>query len=813
MGSPKAKPFLIEADKKEKLIILVHGFTDSPGNLKEVALRLKEKGVSCYGVLLPGHGTCHKDLEKFTPKDFFSHLEKIYLKYSKLYKEVYVVGLSLGGNLAIELALKYPEISGIACIGTPVWVKSHKFVKFFSPIVLPVYKYRKRKYPSPSIRKKFLENGSYEYFPLKTVIPVVDYIEGSRSKLKDLKTPVIIVSPRNKNHTKETSGKYLFKNIASEKKKIIDVYDYYYKKSQERIFNKVLDFFEELSRENKAVTLGDLFLNVADRFSENTALLYKKGHHYSEVSFKDLKKNVLKLAGTLQKRGIKKGDNVVIISKNRPEWIMSDLAAQALGAVTVPVHQVLSAVQMNEIIKEVKPKVVFACSEEVVRKLNEGQKKISYELITFDNLKKSFPKKTVFFKDFIEKEKPLNEKENVKETDLASIIYTSGTTGNFAGVKLTNKNFISNIRAIKERIPLYETDRLLSILPLSHVFERTAGYYVPLFSGASISYIEDPQKLAEVAQEEKPTIILAVPRLYEKIYDKVLADVKKSPVKEKLFNWALEAGREYKLNSNQAYALKYKIADKLVFSKVKKKFGNNVRFFVSGAAALPKNVFEFFFSMGWKILEGYGLTETSPVVACNRLDNCKMGSVGLPLRGIEVKIKGGEILVKGPNVTEGYLNALKTKTSFSKDGYFQTGDLGYLDKEGFLFINGRIKEIIVLSTGKNVSPLVLEEALEGSPYILQAMIIGDHKKHVSGLIVPDKEALKAEGLDKNKYEDFLNKEVKRIMKHFAPYERVEKFVLISEPFSVENGLLTPTLKIRRHLVVEKYLSEIEILYS
>lgn len=563
--------------------------------------------------------------------------------------------------------------------------------------------------------------------------------------------------------------------------------------------------------------LADMFLTNAERFADRDALKYRVGHHYHTLTYGELRREVLAFAKALTSLGVKKGDRVVLISENRPEWVITDLATTMIGAVNVPIHEVLSATQIGTIIAEVEPKAILYPGQKVATKLLELADivvKVPH-LISFE--KAEGKGKVLYFKELIDGQSLTTEETVAIEgkalkldpDEVVTIIYTSGTTGHFKGVELTSRNFISNVVGVLENVKVSETDKFLSILPLSHVFERTVGYYVPLYSGSMISYIEDPARLAEIASAEKPTIIIAVPRLYEKVYAAVMKKANASPVKAVVFKLAFAIGKKYSKKS-----MAYKLADKVVFQQVKAAFGGEIRFFVSGAASLPKEIGRFFDALDIPVLEGYGLTETSPIISTNTLIAQKYGTVGQKLSNMQIKTsKDGELLVKGPGVFEKYFrNPEKTKEAFTSDGWFKTGDLVDIDRDGFIKFRTRAKEIIVLSTGKNVGPAIIEERMETLPLIDQAFVFGDERKHIGALIVPDKEqckGLKGDAL----HEALVSALESDVNKHLASYEKIRKFVVISQPFTVENGLVTPTLKIRRKEIEQKYSNEIEALYQ
>jgi long-chain acyl-CoA synthetase len=565
-------------------------------------------------------------------------------------------------------------------------------------------------------------------------------------------------------------------------------------------------------------TIIDSFLESVERFPERPALLYKSGHHFEELTYGELYKYAQKLAVFMKERGVREGDRLVLISENRPEWVITDIATLIVGGILVPIHSVLAGSQMQTIIDEVEPKIILVSNDEILQKLLSVKELISKEteIVYFENDHDKYDpsiitgsffnfKTEVFDHDY----EPQIECIKHDPDRIITIIYTSGTTGRFKGVELSNKNFISNITGVLENVEVTENDKFLSILPLSHVFERTVGYYVALLRGATTSYIEDPGKLADVAKVQKPTIIIAVPRLYEKVYSAVWQKASANIIKKLLFKIAFKVGGEAKKDS-----LQYKMADKVVFSKVKAAFGGEIRFFVSGAASLAKEIAVFFDTLDIPVLEGYGLTETAPIITTNTLKSKKYGTVGKPLSNVEIRVKkSGELLTKGPNVFANYYkNPEATKDAFDKDGWFKTGDLVEIDSDGFVKFKAREKEILVLTTGKNVGPAIVEEKLQIIPAISQAFVFGDNEKHVAAIIVPEKDAVK--DMSKEEVNAFLQKEIdEKANIHLAQYEQIKKFMIIHEPFSVENGLMTPTLKLRRKEIMEKYAGEIEGVYS
>ncbi|HAR36105.1 MAG TPA: long-chain fatty acid--CoA ligase, partial [Acidobacteria bacterium] len=415
----------------------------------------------------------------------------------------------------------------------------------------------------------------------------------------------------------------------------------------------------------------------------------------------------------------------------------------------------------------------------------------------------------------------------------ATIIYTSGTTGVPKGAMLSHYNLVSNVQALRSVIEFTNKDTALSFLPLSHVLERMCTF-AWIYVGATIAYAESVDTVAQNLVEARPTIMVSVPRLFDKFYARVIDNVlSSSSLKKKIFFWALKVGRKHaqkKINKEGiSFWLKfrYRLAYKLVFSKIVEKTGGRVRFFVSGGAPLSRDIAEFFYAMGILVIEGYGLTETSPVIAVNRLEDFRFGSVGKIVPGVEVRIApDGEIWARGPNVMKGYFKKeAETREAF-EDGWFKTGDIGYLDKDGYLVITDRKKDIIVTAGGKNVAPQPIENTLKTSPYIANAVVVGNHRKFVSALVVPDFDKLEIYARENNItfanrqeligrpeiYEFYMN-EVDRLTPHLASYEKIKKITLLDRDFEIEAGEMTPTLKVRRKIVEDRYRHLIDSMYA
>lgn len=579
-----------------------------------------------------------------------------------------------------------------------------------------------------------------------------------------------------------------------------------------------------------------MFEEAIQHYGDKPALAHKpKGDTYQDISYTELGESVVAFSRGLNALGVEKDDRVALLSENRPEWAITDFGSLKVGAVTVPMFSTLTAAQVSYILKDSGSKIICVSTESQLKKVLSIRDDVpSLEhIIIFDPIEGEIPEGVTEFEAVC---KPTGEARDntTSEDDLATIIYTSGTTGNPKGVMLTHANFIFNLQACKSLIDVSETDILLSFLPLSHVFERLGGHYVPLFSGSKIAYAESTFTVARNMQEVSPTVMLSVPRLYETMHDRVLSAVQAgSPLKQKIFHWGVSVGSAVSTSIQQGknpsalLKLKQGIADKLVFAKLKAATGGRLRFFVSGGAALPQAIAEFFHAAGILILEGYGLTETSPVISMNYPEKWKFGTVGEPVPGIEVRIaEDGEILTRGPHVMKGYFNnAAETAEVIDADGWFYTGDIGIIDADGFVKITDRKKNIIVLSNGKNVAPQPIESELVQSPFISQILLIGNERKNLAALIVPNFDALKAwatendvetpelpEMLQSSEVQQLIQREMRSRLTDFADFEQVRRFALLEKEFSQDADEMTPTLKLKRNVIIEKYADVIEGMY-
>lgn len=576
-------------------------------------------------------------------------------------------------------------------------------------------------------------------------------------------------------------------------------------------------------------SLAHLFQRGVRLHPERSLLFFMDKGRYYGMTWLDVEQYVSFSLGYLLSLGIAKGDRVAIMSKNCPEWVIVDLAVLILGAVTVPIYPTLSSDQLKFILKDSDPKALFL-GDVLLSDLKVTNQFLDGACVKFKDVDlDGFIAMTMFYKQgetfFSENKVSLDDYISQRTyDDLASIVYTSGTTGVSKGVKLTHGNFLTNVFDIIKALPLEEgKERVLSFLPLAHVFERTAGYYVLLAIYGEIYYAEDIATITRDLLLANPTIVLSVPRLYEKMKLKSLATFKSNWIKSSLFSLAFWGGYRknvLKVKNNVSVSLVYYLCSRPLFSLFRRKLGTSLKFFVSGGAPLEKAVAEFFLSMDVLIIEGYGLTETSPVIACNSPCLYKFGTVGRLLSSLDFSFDDGELLVKGPSIATGYWG--KNSQPLLSDGdWFHTGDLGFIDSEGFITITGRKKDLIVLSNGKNVAPLSVELALNESDIFSQMLIIGNSKQFISALFVLDKNyldlfsdlAYKDNCIYSSKLYADLEFKLASLQAKLSPFERVKAFRVIKESFTEENAMLTPTMKLRRHVIEKKYESVIQSMYN
>ncbi len=581
------------------------------------------------------------------------------------------------------------------------------------------------------------------------------------------------------------------------------------------------------------------FINTnSEKYPRKPAIGFKKKDKWKEIHWQDFRRLIFKTANALQEKGIKSNDKVAIYSDNSAEWMVFDLALMSLGAITVPIYSTNNGEQAEYIINDSEAKMILVGNQEQYDAAYEIlQKNNTLDLILVSKkavwIKKD---RSVYFEDFIKdgaEEFDIVPKES---DDLATIIYTSGTTGVPKGVMLTHGNFQQCITAHFDffKFKNFENETSLAFLPLTHVFERS-WTLLSLYGGAKVYFLENTKLIAHALTEVKPTMMCAVPRFYQKIYAGVNEMVaNSSPTKKKIFAWALETGSQVaelkRTEQNVPFGLKlkYKLANTLVFNKIRKKMGGRLWFMPCGGASVSPEVTRFFDAMGAHMTVGYGLTETTATLTAFPFTKYQHGSAGIPLGDTQLKIgENGEILAKGSGIMKGYYKLPEeTAAVFTEDGWFRTGDAGKFDESGNLFITDRIKDLMKTSNGKYVTPQPIENLLSNNNYITQAMVVAEGKPFVTALIIPNFEALKEllpklnltftswpEIVDSEKIKEFYREKLEEMQKSLAGFEKVKKFVLMPSEFEVNTGEITPTLKIKRNVVMQKYAELIDKMYE
>jgi len=563
-------------------------------------------------------------------------------------------------------------------------------------------------------------------------------------------------------------------------------------------------------------SLIELFFYQSDRQDPKSIFLeWLNPNNKKTFTWEETRLNIFKLAKIL-KETVKEGDRCLLVSENRPEWFISDLAIMLANGITVPAYTTYTEDDYKYLIEDSKPSVVIVSNNEMFKKLTKtiSEKDFIKKVIIFDEIKNLDKNKYLDFSSIINNdisEKDKIQNSNLKRSSPACIIYTSGTGGSPKGVILSHGGILNNLVGACEIMkPLIDSRPIfLTWLPLSHSYEHCVQF-AQIAVGAKVFYAEKIEKLLENISEAKPTIMTAVPRFYQNLYNKININMKKQTgFKAKLIDATIRLGKKRLLKEKMNFFEKLlnSLADVLVRKKIKKQFGGNLRAFISGGGALDKEIGEFLNSIGLPTLQGYGLTETSPVVSCNPIHKIRVETVGPPFKGNEVKIAAdGEILVRGENVMLGYWNKKEETAKVIRDGWLHTGDIGEIDsQDGYLKITDRKKDIIVSTGGDNISPAKIENMITNATEIDQCMVYGDKKNYLVALIVPNKEFLK----DK----ETINKIIEIINKKLTLVEKIKKIQLIDENFSIENGLLTPTMKVKRKKVTEKYKKELENLYT
>ncbi|WP_085812757.1 AMP-dependent synthetase/ligase [Geoanaerobacter pelophilus] len=592
-------------------------------------------------------------------------------------------------------------------------------------------------------------------------------------------------------------------------------------------------------------SIPDMLRHSAAKFRALNAVQFRKNGQWVILSYAQFYDRALMVSRGLRKLGVKPGDRVAILSENRAGWIIADMGILCAGGVTVPIYATGTPDQVAYALSNCGASIVFVSGRGQYRKLLQVRDSLpDLELVvSFERFLGEAALPVTTFYQLSEVDDPIldlerSEIESVMDSispeTPATIIYTSGTTGTPKGAILTHGNLVFDVWATHEKVGgVGQGDLLLSFLPLSHVFERSAGYYLPLSRGATIAFADSMEKISENMIELHPTIMVCVPRFFEKIYSRIYEAVHQlSLFKRKMFRHALSVGRRY------VYAryidryvplwlsFQHAVADRLVFSKLRRRFGDRLKFCASGGAPLDREINEFFWIIGVPVFEGYGLTETSPVLCSNSFDALRFGSVGTPLASTEIAIaEDGEVLARGPQVMTGYFRDEEATREVLKDGWFKTGDIGHME-EGFLYITDRKKDLIVTSGGKNIAPQPIENLLKRDKYISQAYVYGDKKPYLTALLVPTVERLLEFAQEKkiayHDLEDLVvhqpvfelyRSRVEAVNNELAPYQTIKKFALLPRDFTMESGELTPTLKVKRQVISERYRDRIDRLYE
>jgi long-chain acyl-CoA synthetase len=589
----------------------------------------------------------------------------------------------------------------------------------------------------------------------------------------------------------------------------------------------------------------EYFLEAVQKSFNRTALKYKKDGKYRDITYAELSRAVDEVANALTEMGVTKGDRVAIFSYNRPAWVMCDLAALKLGAWVIPIYHTSPAATVRYILKDSEARVLFVEKPELFKIAQEaiadaprvkhvitffdtepGQL-LHTRVDTFTNVRRSG---SAIISHAAQKPLPI-----IDAQDVATVVYTSGTTGEPKGVMLTHANIMSNVLTANEMFSINQDDVFVSFLPLCHAFERTCGYYTIITAGGIIAYVESLDTLAADVKEVRPTVLISVPRMLEKVYEVASQQVESgSAFKRGMVYSAIRTFNRYTYLKDRKeripplLKLQRRIFKSLVVDKFHEIAGGRLRVIVSGAAPLARRLARVMHNLEFDVAEGYGLTECAPIVAAATPEHFKIGSVGVPLKGVEVRIgENSEVLVRGPNVMKGYLNRPEeTARMIDNDGWLHTGDQGKIDEEGYLTITGRIKELIVTSYGKNVAPTMVEGEIQRSPYVEQVMVYGDRCSYLTALVVPRKAVVESyarnHGIRAPSYPELLkNERISKLIEadvvgktsRLAPFEQVKTVMLVAEPFTIQNDMMTPTLKLRRNKIVERWKQEIVGMYQ
>ena len=595
---------------------------------------------------------------------------------------------------------------------------------------------------------------------------------------------------------------------------------------------------------DEPATLVEVFEYVARVHQRPDTLNYKSEGRWVSISAGQMLGRIRHIAAGLYSLGIRRGDRVAILSESRPEWTLTDAGCMFAGAIDVPIYPTLMPFQVRYILKDAGARLLVIQNEEKFLQMREILAECSTveQLIFIEKPANQIPRSISL--DELEALGRAHEEQQpglidtlahqIKSDDLATIIYTSGTTGEPKGVMLSHSNLVSNLIDSSSHLSFEKDDSVLSVLPLSHVLERMA-MYMYVYHGMAVYFGESLEMIGPNLREVKPTIFVGVPRIFEKIFQRVKEKTaEKGRLNMAILNWAVAVGKEYaKLSvAHQKVpallALKHRVADKLIFSKLRLALGGSIRLLISGGAALPEELGYLYIGAGLPIVQGYGLTETSPVITAGVVENNRVGTVGKPIRNVEIRIAAdGEIETRGPNVMQGYYNkATETAAVMTEDGWFKTGDIGTIDPDGFLHITDRKKELFKTSGGKYIAPQPIEQMIKGSRFVNQVVLIGNGRKFPAALIVPDWESIEAYAQLKGVKADsrvelcrnprivnLFERQIAGLTPDLANYERVKKVALIPDELTIAGGELTPTMKVKRRVVDEKYQQLIDTLYE
>jgi len=618
-------------------------------------------------------------------------------------------------------------------------------------------------------------------------------------------------------------------------------------------------------------TVTDLFTGLADRHAGTDQVIMrfrdKQSSDWRDITWDEFRSDVSAMAGFLFANGVRPGDRVAILSENRPEWAVTDMATQLLGGINVSLYTSLPPAQVEYIMRDSGAKIFLVSTRLQYKKAIEvfGSCPTLETVVTMSEPKGDVPNHVVLFNAAIAEGREVYSNQaseiqqlvrRVSPEDISALIYTSGTTGNPKGVMLTHRNFCENVKAALERIPFDLGDRHISFLPLCHSLERTAGYTAVLAYGGTINYAQSIDTVARDLMEIRPNVLISVPRLYEKMYNAISKSFDEgSAIKRIICYWSVRSGKKYMAvvrsgkNPGVLLRAKYFVATRLVFSKLHEKLGGQVRIAASGGAALPAEIGEFFMAAGVTIIEAYGLTETAPILTINPMDKPRFGTVGHVIGGVTIGIQSlesgeiigqisgedyptelstdaGEIVAKGPNIMLGYWNDEEaTNEAITEDGWYHTGDVGRFDK-GYLQITDRIKHMLISAGGKNIYPGPIEDGLKTEPFIDQIMVVGEGREYLTALIVPDEDVVrsfaKENKLSATKMKEILSDEkiesevtgfLRSYSKKAAAHEKIRGFRFVPESFTVENSMMTPTMKLKRRVIEESYADLIEEMYA